>query len=126
MGRHGRALEFPVRFLVPLHAFQRGQLRFGQDAPVLRDLRLEGLEPLFHRRQVVPDPDAADAGGPNRHALLGQLVGDAMLAPRGLIDRDRDDDLFDIGPDAVAQVGFASADLAQRVLATALVQLLDR
>ena len=48
-----------------------------------------------------------------------------MLPPRGLVNRHRDDRLFELARNAVAEIRFPAADLAERVFATGLVQLLE-
>jgi hypothetical protein len=56
---------------------------------------------------------------------LASLVRDAVLTPGGLVNRDRDNPLFELARDAVPQVGFPAADLTQRFFATSLVQFLE-
>jgi hypothetical protein len=50
-----------MRFLVLSRLLERLELRFGEDEALLRHLRLEHLQALLHRREVVPLPDAAHA-----------------------------------------------------------------
>lgn len=48
---------------VLLGLFERGQLRFSQDQPVLRYLRFKRFQALAHRGKVMPLPDAAYTRG---------------------------------------------------------------
>ena len=118
------ALELAVRLLVELGLLQRGDLRLGQHQALLRALGLERLQPLLHGLQIVPQPHAAHAGRRDRVALLLQLVGDAHLAERRLLDRHLDDGLLDLRVDAVLLDRLAPRHLGQRQIAAFLVELL--
>lgn len=69
------AFELAVGLLVGLGLLQRDKLGLGQHAALLRHLRLERLQPVLHRGQVVPQPDVAHAEGRDLDAALAQLVG---------------------------------------------------
>src|SRR5215469_4845804 len=56
------ALELAVRFLIGLGFLERGELRLTEHQPLLRALRLQGLEPLLHAFQIVALPHAAYPG----------------------------------------------------------------
>jgi hypothetical protein len=114
-----------MRLFLALDPLEGDQLRLGENPPLLRNFRFQRFETLLHRGEVVADPHTAHAGRRDRPPLLGELVGHSVLAPRRLIDRHRDDQLFEIARDPVAQIRLASADLAQRVLATRLIQLFE-
>ncbi len=51
-----------MRLLFGLGAFERLDLSFGQQQPVLRRLGLQRFQPLLHRLQVMTLPDAAHPG----------------------------------------------------------------
>src|SRR6266487_3568061 len=59
------ALELADRLVFLLGFLQRRYLRLGQNAPVLRDLRLQSLEPLLAGLQIAAHPDASHAGRRN-------------------------------------------------------------
>lgn len=62
--------DLPVGLLLPLGLLQRLHLRFGEDQPVLRYARLQGLQALLEGLQVVPQPHAAHARRGDAVALL--------------------------------------------------------
>src|SRR5690349_2109771 len=71
-------------------------------------------------------PDAANAARQRDAApLFGELIRDAMLAPRRLVDGHRYHCPVKIGGDAIAEIGFPTADLAQRLFAAGLVQVFE-
>ena len=73
----------------------------------------------------MAEPHATHPAWGNESSLFGEFVGDPVLAPRGLLDREGHDDLLEFTPDAIPQVGFAAADFAQRFFAARRIQLLE-
>src|SRR5215472_14956659 len=118
------ALELAMGFLVGLGFLECGDLGFGQEDTILRNLGFERLEAVFDRGQIVALPHAAHARRRDRQALPLQGLRHPYLAPGRLLDRQRDGRLFDLDRCAVLQHGFAPADLLQRQLAAFVVQLL--
>jgi hypothetical protein len=80
------ALELAVGLLLELGLLQRSHLGLGEQDALLGDLGFERPQALLTHLQVVTLPDATHAGGRDVHALLEQLVGDANLPPRWLLD----------------------------------------
>ena len=119
------ALELAMGFLVGLGLLERGDLRLGQQNPILCHLGFERLQAEFHRGEIVALPHAAHAGGRNRQPAPLQGVRDAYLAPGRLLDRHLDRRLFDVDRGAVLQDRLLAADLLQRQLAAFVVQLLE-
>jgi hypothetical protein len=119
------ALKLPMGFPVGLGLLQRHHLRLDEGPPFLGHLRLQRLEPMLHRCEIMPLPDAAHAGGRHGHATLRRLVGHPHLAPRRLLDRELDDRCFHLRRHPVLQDRLAPGDLRQRRLAAGLVQLLE-
>lgn len=111
--------------LVLLDAFERRQLRLGQHEAFLRHFGLERLQALAHRFEIVTRPDHPHACLGDRAALFESLVRGAALAPRRLVDRQRDDRGFEVRGDPVVQIGLAPADLAQTLFTTPLVERLE-
>jgi len=89
-------LEFAMRLFLALGLLQRRELAFGKNNAVLGDLRLERLQPLLHRLEIMALPDRADAGGRDRKAQLAQFVGDADLAKRRKLQREFDQLVFEL------------------------------
>ena len=73
----------------------------------------------------MPDPHAAHAAWGNANAFFGELVRDAHLPPRRLLDGQGDHALLDIRRRAIPQIRFASADFFQPFFAAGGVQLLE-
>src|SRR5215469_10087090 len=119
------ALELAMRFLVGFGLLESGDLGFGQQDPVLRDLGFEGLEAVLDRRQIVALPHATHARRRDRQTLSFQRLRHPHLTPGRLLDRQVDHRLFDLRRRAVLQHWLAPADLLQRQLAAFLVKLLE-
>ena len=100
-------------------------MAFGEHAAILGDLGLERLQPLLHRRQIVPQPDAADPEGRDLGAALLQLVRGPRLAPGGLIDGHRHHRRLDLRRGAVLQVGLGAGDLGQRQVTAFFVEVAE-
>ena len=101
-----------MRFLLSLGLLERGELTFGEHQAFLRHLRLERLEALLHRLEIVALPDPAHAGGRDRVAAFADLVGDADLAEGRLLQRQLDDDRLDLGRGAVREQRLASGEFS--------------
>ena len=114
-----------MRFFDELPPLERAQLRLGQEVSLLRHLGFERLESFPHRLQVVPLPHHPDTGLRDDDPLLGELVGDAQLAPRGLGDRHPHDGVLNPRLDSVLVIGAAPADFLQRFLAAAFIELAE-
>jgi hypothetical protein len=114
-----------VRFFVQLDLLERGELRVGEDPAVLRHFGLKGFEPVLHGRQIVPDPHAADARGRDPLPLLGELIRDPHLSPRGLIDRQGHHRRFEVTRNAIPEIRLPATNLLQRFFTTGVVQLLE-
>ena len=80
------AFERAVSFFFGLGFFQCGKLRFGEHQTVLGALGLQRLQALFHRLQIMPQPDTAYTGRRNAQAPLGKLIGDAHLSKGRLLE----------------------------------------
>ena len=119
------AIELAVRFLVRLRLLQRGQLALGEDQAILRHLGLQRLQPLGHGVEVVANEHAADAGGRDPDALLGQLVGHPRMAPGRLLQDELEDAPFDRLCHPVLRVRHPSRHFDQRRFAALLVQILE-
>ena len=111
------ALEFAVRLLLFFSFFQRYDLRLGQNQPLLRDLGFQGLEPLLHRLEIVTLPDTPDARRRDRKSTLPQLIGDADLAERRLLEGERNYGVFDLLPYTIRYDRLLAGDFLQRQLA---------
>jgi hypothetical protein len=120
------ALEFSLGFLFALDAFKRRQLRFREEATVLRHLGFERLQALFHGGQVVTNPNARDAARRDRQALFGELVRNPMLSPRGLPDSPARRSPPRVRSRCDCEGGIAAADLAKRLFATVSYSSLNR
>jgi hypothetical protein len=92
---------------------------------LLGALGFQRLEPLVHRLEVVAQPHTAHAGGGNRQPALPQFVGHAQLPECRLLERERNDRVFDLLSYAVLQHRLLAADLLQRQLAACIVKLLE-
>ena len=79
----------------------------------------------MHRLEVVPLPDAANAGWRDRKRFATQLVGHADLAPCGLLYGGLEHRSLDVWHDPILGHRLAAADLSQRFLAPGLVQLFE-
>jgi hypothetical protein len=84
------ALELPVRLLVGLRLLECGDLRLGQHAAVLGDLRLQRLQAMPHRRQIVPLPDAAPPPADTMIPRSASSLATRNLTPGRLLDREHD------------------------------------
>ena len=83
------------------------------------------LQPLGHGVEVVASPDAADAGGRDAKALLGQLVGHPRVSPGRLLHRQLEDAPLDRLGHPVLRVRHPARHLDQRRLAALLVEVLE-
>lgn len=92
---------------------------------VLGHLCFEGLEALPHRFQVMPQPDAADAGWRDGQRPLAELIGDANLPPGWLVDRQGHHGGLDVWRHPILQDRLLPGDLLQRRLAAGFVHLLE-
>ena len=110
---------------VALRLFQRRDLRFREHDAVLRHFRLQRLEPMLHRRQVVALPHTAHTGWRDRQAALAQFVGHPQLAPGRLFDRKVHHRPLNVRRGTVLQARLAPADLLQRQLATFVIELFE-
>jgi len=79
------------------------------------------FQPLLEGLQVVAQPDGANSGGRYRQAALLDLVGNANLAVRRLLEREGDHRLLDLRVGAVLEVRLLARDLRQRRFAAGLV-----
>src|ERR1700751_3043382 len=111
------ALELTMGLLLSFGLFQRNDLRLSQHQAFLSALGLQRLKPFVHGLQVVAQPDAAHAGRRDGEPALSQFVGDPDLAESGLLDRERNDGVFDVLRHAVLQHRLLAADLLQCQLA---------
>jgi hypothetical protein len=55
------AFELAVSLLFRLGLLQRGKLCLGEHEAILAAFRLQRLQALLHRLQIVPQPDATHA-----------------------------------------------------------------
>jgi len=116
------ALEFAVRFFLARHP---PSLRLGENVAFLGHLRFERLQAMPHRDYVVAHPDVPDASARDRVPLFREFVGHAVLAPGGLLQRERNHALLKIGRESVAQIGLASTDFPQGFFTPGCIQLLE-
>src|ERR1700757_2977906 len=97
------ALELAMGLLFRLGFLQRGKLGLGQHQALLSALGFQCLETLVHVLKVMPEPDAAYAGGRDRKPPFPELIGDAQLTEGGLLDGKHDDGVLDLLWDAILQ-----------------------
>jgi hypothetical protein len=83
------------------------------------------LEPLVHGLQVVAQPHAAHAGGRDRQPTLSQFVGDTDLPEGRLLDRKRNDSVFNLLRHSVPEHRLPATDFLQRQLAALVVKFLE-
>ena len=119
------ALKLAVRILLVLRLLQRGELRFGENQALLRALCLKRFQSFLHGLEIVPLPNAADAGGRDRHGTLLEFVRDAHLAECRLLDCQSYDRILDRRVDSVLHDGFAAGDFSERRLTAGFVELLE-
>ena len=111
------AFELAMGLFFGLGFLQGGKLGFGEDDAVLGHFGLQSLEALLHRFEIVPEPDAAHARGRNGEPALAELVGDAHLAERRLLDGKFHNGAFDLLGDAVLEHRLLPGDFGERDLA---------
>jgi hypothetical protein len=114
-----------VGLFIALRFFERRDLRFREHDAVLRHFRLQRLEPMLHRRQVMALPHTAHPGWRDRQATLAQFAGDPQLAPGRLFDRKLHHGPLNVRQSTVLQARLAPADLLQRQLATFVIELFE-
>jgi len=83
-------------------ALQQAHLVLGEDeGGVLARFALQAHQALVAGLQVVPQPDAAHAGGRDFHPGQAQIVGDTLGAGGGVLQALVEDAGLDLGADAV-------------------------
>ncbi len=110
-------------FLV-LGLLQGDNLAFGEDQAILGDFGFPGLQAALEGLEVMAQPDAADPARGDEEAPLAEFVGEADLAPGGLVERELGYGWLDGGVHAVLDERLAFGDLPQGFFAAGLIELL--